>query len=336
MYPAIQHPNSTSVKSVEEYQSMYEQSINDPDTFWSNQAKTNLTWFQPFLTAGMGSFKEGDVNWFSGGKINISYNCIDRHLKTRANQPALVWEGDEPGLTRTITYLELSHEVCRIANFMKGKGIKKGDVVTVYMPMIPEIAMVLLACTRIGAIHSVVFAGFSAASLADRVQNCSSKFIFTADQGLRGGRVIPLKDTVNQACLSCPQVQNVFVFKRTSAEVVMIPERDIFLEDVLPLVSFDAALSWWFTNVLSCLSCLVLSYYRLSCGAYAVIVLSYRLMSFLIISHPIISCPLISCPLISCPLMSCHIAGETLLPLRAPGQRGHFLHPVHLRLHRQA
>ena len=216
---------------------MYDQSINDPDTFWSNQAKNNLTWFQPFLTAGMGDFTEGDVNWFTGGKLNISYNCIDRHLKSRANQPALLWEGDEPGLVRSITYLELSHQVSRIANFMKGKGIQKGDVVTVYMPMIPEIAMVLLACTRIGAIHSVVFAGFSAASLADRIQNCDSKFVFTADQGLRGGRVVPLKDTVNTACAACPHVKNVFVFKRTHAVVEMVPDRDIYLEELLPLVS---------------------------------------------------------------------------------------------------
>jgi len=214
---------------------MYDQSITDPDTFWSNQARNNLTWFQPFLSAGMGSFADGDVNWFSGGKLNISYNCIDRHLKTKANQPALLWEGDEPGLIRSVTYLELSHQVSRIANFMKGKGVKKGDVVTVYMPMIPEIAMVLLACTRIGAIHSVVFAGFSANSLADRILNCNSKFIFTADQGLRGGRVIPLKNTVNTACESCPNVQNVFVFKRTNAEVEMKEGRDIFLEELLPL-----------------------------------------------------------------------------------------------------
>lgn len=240
MYPVIQHPNSKSVKSVEEYQAMYDQSINDPDTFWSNQARQNLTWFQPFLTAGVGSFPEGDINWFSGGKINISYNCIDRHLKTRANQPALIWEGDEPGLTRTITYLELSHQVCRIANFMKGKGVKKGDVVTVYMPMIPEIAMVLLACTRIGAIHSVVFAGFSGTSLADRIQNCDSKFIFTADQGLRGGRIVPLKNTVNAACEVCPNVQNVFVFKRTGADVEMKEGRDVFLEELLPLVSAES------------------------------------------------------------------------------------------------
>jgi acetyl-CoA synthetase len=190
----------------------------------------------------MGSFTEGDVNWFSGGKINISYNCIDRHLKTKANQPALLWEGDEPGLVRSITYLELSHQVSRIANFMKGKGIQKGDVVTVYMPMIPEIAMVLLACTRIGAIHSVVFAGFSAQSLADRIQNCDSKFVFTADQGLRGGRIVPLKNTVNEACQSCPHVKHVFVFKRTHAEVEMKAGRDIYLEEFLPLVSVGLCL----------------------------------------------------------------------------------------------
>jgi acetyl-CoA synthetase len=243
MHPVIQHPRSRSTKSVEEYQKMYDQSINDPDTFFSNQARNNLTWFQPFLTSGMGSFNDGDVNWFSGGKINISYNCIDRHLKTKANQPALLWEGDEPGLVRTVTYLELSHQVSRIANFMKRMGVTKGDVVTVYMPMIPEIAMVLLACTRIGAIHSVVFAGFSANSLADRIQNCDSKFIFTADQGLRGGRVIPLKNTVNTACDACPNVKNVFVFKRTNADVEMKEGRDIFLEELLPLVSLKLAYS---------------------------------------------------------------------------------------------
>ena len=240
VYPIMKHSNSLSTVTSDDYQTLYEQSINDPDTFWSEQARKNLTWFHDFQSIGMGSFRYGDVNWFSGGKINISYNCIDRHLKTRANQPALLWEGDEPGLVRTVTYLELSHQVSRIANFMKGRGIQKGDVVTIYMPMIPELPMVLLACTRIGAIHSVVFAGFSAVSLADRIQNCNSKYVFTADQGLRGGRVVPLKETVNKSCESCPMVKNVFVFKRTNAEVPMVEGRDVFLEELLPLVCLTA------------------------------------------------------------------------------------------------
>lgn len=235
-FPVVKHPAARSSRSAEEYEKMYEESINDPDTFWSDQARKSLTWFNPFLSVGLGGFTEGDVNWFNGGKLNISYNCIDRHVKERGDQAALLWEGDEPGLVKTVTYSELQREVCRIANFMKGKGIKRGDVVTVYMPMVLELPMVLLACTRIGAIHSVVFAGFSATSLAERIQNCDSQFIFTADQGLRGGRVVPLKETVNKACESCPHVRNVFVLRRTNAEVTMIPHRDIFFEDFLPLV----------------------------------------------------------------------------------------------------
>jgi acetyl-CoA synthetase len=161
----------------------------------------NLTWFVPFLNAMGGNLIDGDVNWFSGGKLNASYNCLDRHLKDKADSIALVWESDEPGQGHSYTYSELTKQVCRIANLMKSIGVRMGDVVTLYMPMIPELPMTMLACSRIGAIHSVVFAGFSAESLRDRVNSCNSKWIFTADYGVRGGKHTPLKKITDDVCM---------------------------------------------------------------------------------------------------------------------------------------
>eukprot|EP00605_Chrysophyceae_sp_TOSAG23-4_P000654 GSChrysophyteH1.ASY1.ANO1.736.1 assembled CDS len=193
----------TADENFEEYKKKYQQSLADPVTFWKNTATELVDWFHPFESdkfIGGGDLWEGNMHWFRGGKLNISYNCVDRHVSNgRADQTALLWEGDEPGLNRTITYKELQCEVSRIANVMKSKGIKKGDVVTIYMPMIPELAMVMLACVRIGAVHSIVFAGFSAESLRGRITDCSSRWVFTADEGMRGGRNLRLKDIVDAA-----------------------------------------------------------------------------------------------------------------------------------------
>jgi acetyl-CoA synthetase len=149
-----------------------------------------------------GSFEFGDINWFANGKLNACYNCLDRHIKERGNKTALIWESDEPGCGKTYTYRELTREVCKIANLMKSLGVRKGDVVTLYMPMIPELPMTMLACSRIGAVHSVVFAGFSAVSLRDRINSCSSRWLFTADCGLRGGKVTHLKLIVDEVVMA--------------------------------------------------------------------------------------------------------------------------------------
>jgi acetyl-CoA synthetase len=220
---------------MEEYQLLYSQSVENPALFWGDMARKYINWFQPFHTTMSGTFSIGDYNWFTGGKLNVSYNCIDRHLSTKSNQTAIIWESDEPGEGRTITYQQLFNQVCQIANYMKSIGVSKGDVVTIYMPMIPELPMVMLACARIGAIHSVVFAGFSSTSLQDRINDCNSRWVFTADQGKRGGKVIPLKETVDAAVVHCTSVQNVFVFRRTSAEVPMKPTRDVYIEDYLKM-----------------------------------------------------------------------------------------------------
>jgi len=238
--PNVYAPIAAYGKTVEEswnqYQSRYNESLSNPHKFWTDEALKYLTWFSPFHSVFGGSFVDGDINWFAGGKLNASYNCIDKHLSTKENQAAIIWESDEPGQGKTITYGELFREVCRIANIMKSSGVKKGDVVTIYMSMIPDLAMVMLACTRIGAIHSVVFAGFSAESLKDRIVDCSSQWVFVCDEGKRGGRTINLKETCDIALskLAPTAVQRVFVVKRTGAPVSMTAGRDVYLEDLLP------------------------------------------------------------------------------------------------------
>ena len=180
--------------SLDEYNRLHKQSLEDPEAFWTAQSDKHLSWFAPFTSVNGGGFAEGDVNWFANGKINACYNCVDKHAATHPDKVAIIYEGDEPGHTKKITYSELLRDVCRIANVMKSHGVRKGDVVTIYMPMVPELAMVMLACARIGAVHSIVFAGFSSESLRGRIEDCSSRFIFTADEGRRGGRVLKLKE----------------------------------------------------------------------------------------------------------------------------------------------
>ena len=218
--------------NADQYKAMYEKSIRDPDGFWGEQGKY-LTWIKPYTRVKNASFA-GDVNikWFEDGTLNLTANCIDRHLPHRANQTAIIWEGDDPAQSKHITYAELHEEVCRFANVLKAQGVKKGDTVTIYMPMIPEAAYAMLACARIGAVHSVVFGGFSPHSLRDRILDCNSHIIITADEGVRGGKKIPLKKNVDEAVSECPDVKHVIVVKRTGGEVKWNAKIDAWYHDL--------------------------------------------------------------------------------------------------------
>ena len=199
IYPAT-IPERKPLINKEQYQVLYKESTENPDKFWGEQAE-NLDWFEKWHTVKSTSFDYNDIHikWFEGGKLNVSYNCIDRHLKTRGEQVAIIWEGDNPDDSKNITYSELHKQVCKFANILKNNSVKKGDVVTLYMPMIVESAYAMLACARIGAIHSVVFGGFSPEALKNRIENCESKFVITADEGVRGGKHVPLKSNVDKA-----------------------------------------------------------------------------------------------------------------------------------------
>jgi len=216
------------------YLEMYKQSVEDADGFWGEHGK-RLDWIKPFTQVKDVNFDIPGVSikWFADGTLNASANCIDRHLPARANQTAIIWEGDDPADSKNITYQELHDEVCKLANAMKARGIKKGDVVTLYMPMIPEAAYAMLACTRIGAIHSIVFGGFSPDALAGRIQGCSSNCVITADEGLRGKKAIPLKANVDAALADCSSVETVFVVKRTGGEINWTDGRDVWYEDAV-------------------------------------------------------------------------------------------------------
>ncbi len=200
----------------------------DPDGFWRDVAG-RLDWISPFTKVKDVSFAKADfrIRWFEDGVINASVNCLDRHLPHRADDTAIIWEGDDPAESRRITFAEAQAEVCRMANVLKGMGVRRGDRVTLYLPMIPEAAFAMLACARIGAIHSVVFGGFSPDSIAGRIQDCGSRFVITADEGLRGGRRVPLKANVDEALARCPQVEKVLVVRRTGAPVAMVEPRDV-------------------------------------------------------------------------------------------------------------
>jgi acetyl-CoA synthetase len=239
----ISPPESFAIRahiaSREQYAERYEQSLNDPEKFWAEQAK-RLDWIKPWTRVKNTSFKEDVfIKWFEGGKLNVCYNCVDRHLPKRANRTAIIWEGDDPKDSRHITYAELHAEVCRMANVLKDRGVKKGDRVTVYLPMIPEAAYVLLACARIGAIHSVVFAGFSAESLRGRIEDCSSAVVITADEGVRGGKTVPLKANVDEALRALPSVKNVIVVRRTGNAVGWVKGRDEWYHEAAKSVSAD-------------------------------------------------------------------------------------------------
>ena len=222
------------------YYEMYEASIANPDIFWGEHGR-RLDWMRPYSQVRNASFAPGaiSIKWFEDGTLNVCANCVDRHLATRADQVALIWEGDEPHMDVKITYRQLHERVCRFANVLKKLGAKKGDRITIYMPMIPEAVYAMLACARIGAVHSVVFGGFSPDSLAGRIQDCESNIVITADEGMRGGRKVPLKANTDTAVEKCPTVKKVLVVKRTNAEVSVQAGRDVWYHEEAETVSAD-------------------------------------------------------------------------------------------------
>ena len=222
------------------YQAAYAASLADPDGFWMKEA-ARLDWLKPFTKVKNTSFDAADlhIKWFEDGALNVAANCIDRHLATRGEQTAIIWDGDNPADSKHITYRQLHEEVCRFANVLKRRGARKGDRVTIYMPMIPEAAYAMLACARIGAVHSVVFGGFSPDSLAGRITDCDSKLVVTADEGVRGGKAIALKRNVDQAVDQCPMVEHVIVVRRTGGDVAMTPNRDVWYHEEAAKVSAD-------------------------------------------------------------------------------------------------
>jgi acetyl-CoA synthetase len=222
------------------YKAMYAESVKAPAKFWAKHAK-RLDWFKAPTKIKNTSFAHDQVSikWFEDGMLNVSHNCIDRHLKKRANQTAIIWEGDNPYDDKKITYAELHAQVCRFANVMKRNGVKKGDRVTIYMPMIPEAAYAMLACTRIGAVHSIVFGGFSPDSLAGRINDCASKFVITADEGLRAGKKVPLKVNTDEALKKCSGNERVLVVRRTGGTVPFDAARDLWYHEEAAKVSTD-------------------------------------------------------------------------------------------------
>ena len=223
----------------DKYQKMYTRSIEKSDIFWGEQAEKFLTWFSKWDKVQHWDYNNVDINWFTNAKLNVSYNCLDRHLEKRGDQVAIIWEGDEPDVDKHITYRELHAEVCKFANVLKSRGAKKGDCLSIYMPMIPEAAVAMLACTRIGAIHSVVFGGFSPEALKDRILDSDCKFVITADEGIRGGRTVPLKENVDTALNKCPNVHTVIVVKRTGKNINWSDRRDIWYQDAMENMSAD-------------------------------------------------------------------------------------------------
>ena len=227
--------------SPDNYQQMYRQSLDEPESFWSGQAHEFLSWDAPWHTTCESDLSKGQVRWFDGGQLNASVNCIDRHLPARAAQTAILWEGDDPSDSQHITYQALKDEVCRLANVMHDRGVTAGDRVCIYMPMVPEAAYAMLACTRIGAIHSVVFGGFSPEALKDRINDSGCRMVITADEGVRGGKTVPLKANVDQALTACPTVDTVIVLQRTNSDIHWEPERDIAYSAATRAASTDFA-----------------------------------------------------------------------------------------------
>ncbi len=225
--PSKEFSERAHIKSMEEYEKQYRRSVEDPEGFWAEMAEKHLTWYGKWDKVLEYNFEKPEIKWFQGGKINASFNCLDRHINTPLrNKAAIIWEADD-GSYKTYTYQQMYYEVNRFANVLKKHGVKKGDRVTIYLPMIPELAISMLACARIGAIHSIVFGGFSAQALQDRIQDCKARMIITADRGVRGGRQVALKANADQALLECPTVEKMIIVKRTDG-IDMEPGRDLW------------------------------------------------------------------------------------------------------------
>jgi acetyl-CoA synthetase len=223
----------------ETYLAMYEQSISDPDTFWADRAEEFLTWSKKWETVQDVDFNTAHIRWFEGGKLNVCVNCVDRHLETRGDQTAIIWEGDDPTVDENITYRDLHERVCRFANVLKQRGVKKGDRISIYMPMVAEAAVAMLACARIGAVHSIVFGGFSPEALKDRILDSDCQVVITADEGLRGAKPIPLKANTDIAVKSCSNVHTVVVIKRTGGDIGWTEGRDIWYHEAVADASAD-------------------------------------------------------------------------------------------------
>jgi acetyl-CoA synthetase len=241
MYEVKNHEISKKISekahiTEELYQKMYDESINNPDTFWKKEAEKFVTWIKPWEKISNYNFQTADIKWFEGAKLNISYNCIDRHLPARANQVALIWEADDPTVDAKVTYKQLSMEVNRFANVLKNLGVKKGDRVCIYMPMILEAVYAMLACARIGAVHSVVFGGFSPESLKDRILDSDCRVVVTSDEGVRGKKIIHLKNNVDEALTHCPDVRHTLVVKHTGGNVAW-HEKDVWYHEAVSKVS---------------------------------------------------------------------------------------------------
>jgi acetyl-CoA synthetase len=236
--PISAHPQVGKISEAD-YVRLYQQSLTDPERFWAEHGR-RIDWIKPFTKVRNASF-EGDVHiaWYEDGTLNASYNCIDRHLPRRGEQTAILWEGDDPGEDRRVSYRELHDAVCRLANVLKARGVKKGDRVTIYLPMIPEAAIAMLACARIGAIHSVVFGGFSPDSLVGRIQDCRSTALITADEGRRGGRAIPLKRNADNALRHCPEVRDVIVVRHTGGDIDWVEGRDVWYHEACAAAARD-------------------------------------------------------------------------------------------------
>ena len=239
IYEITEDLKKNALISEDEFDEMYKESILNPNEFWHKQASDHLEWISEWTQVSEYDFSKGKVSWFKDGKINATINCIDRHLEKRADQTAIIWEGDDPKDSTHISYQELYESVCRFANALKERGVSKGDRVCIYMPMIPEAAYAMLACARIGAIHSVVFGGFSPESLKDRILDSDCQTVITADEGLRGSKIIPLKENVDEALIQCPDVHTVIVVKRTAAQVNWVENRDVDYQTIINSMASD-------------------------------------------------------------------------------------------------
>ena len=235
--PVFENFKDSAHLTKDKYEEAYKFALDNPEAFWEKEGK-RINWIKPYTMVKDVTWSNNDVNikWFYDGTLNASYNCIDRHLSDKSDQIAIIWEGDDPNESKKITYKELHQKVSKFANMMKHFGVQKGDRVTIYMPMIPEAAYAMLACSRIGAIHSVVFGGFSPDALAGRILDCDSKFLITADEGIRGGKIVPLKVNSDKALEQCPDVKNVFVVKRTGGDIEMKEDRDLWYHEAVELV----------------------------------------------------------------------------------------------------